>query len=72
MSEYDLDNDTDVLDTEDNGDASSDSRQFVRNLEKQAKAGKAAVREADEAKAEATAAKRELALMKLQSVNLLL
>lgn len=64
MSEYDLDNDTDVLETEDNGDASSDSRQFVRNLEKQAKAGKAAVREADEAKAEANAAKRELALMK--------
>jgi rRNA maturation endonuclease Nob1 len=64
MSEYDLDNE-EVLDTEDEAsEPSKDSRQFVRDLEKQAKAGKAAAREANEAKAEANAAKRELALMK--------
>ena len=64
MSEYDLDND-EVLDTEDeSGESGKDSRQFVRDLEKQAKAGKAAAREANEAKAEANAAKRELALLK--------
>ena len=64
MSEYDLDNE-EVLDAEDeSSETSKDSRQFVRDLEKQAKAGKAATREANEAKAEANAAKRELALMK--------
>ena len=65
MSEYDLDNDDlDTTNEDETGEPSRDSRQFVRDLEKRAKAGKQAEREAEEAKREAANAKRELALMK--------
>lgn len=65
MSEYDLDNEELELTTDDNtGETDRDSRSFVRKLEQEAKDGKRARREADEAKADANAAKRELALMK--------
>ena len=65
MSEYDFDNeDIDTTIEDESGEPSKDSRQFVRKLEQEAKAGKAAKREADEAKLEASNAKRELAFMK--------
>ena len=66
MAEYDFEDDGLVEDSieETGSESSKDSRQFVRDLEKQAKAGKIAKREADEARAEADHAKRELALMK--------
>ena len=66
MTDYDFDNE-DNLDTtteDESNEPSRDSRQFVRDLEKQAKAGKQAKREAEEAMREASNAKRELALMK--------
>ena len=65
MSDYDYNDEELETTTEDeSGEPSRDSRQFVRKLEQEAKAGKAARREAEEATREANNAKRELALMK--------
>lgn len=65
MSEYDFDNEELDNSVEDeSGEPSKDSRQFVRKLEQEAKAGKAAKREAEEAQREAANAKRELAFLK--------
>jgi len=50
MTEYDIENDDlDITTDDDSSEAGRDSRQFVRDLEKQAKAGKQATREANEA-----------------------
>jgi hypothetical protein len=65
MSEYDFeDQELDNTPENDGNETDRNSRQFVRDLEKQAKAGKQAAREAEEAKREADAAKRELAFLK--------
>ena len=65
MSEYDFENeDIDTTIDDESGEPAKDSRQFVRKLEQEAKAGKAAKREAEEAQREAANAKRELAFLK--------
>ena len=65
MSEYDFDNEElDNTIEDESSEPSKDSRQFVRKLEQEAKAGKVAKREAEEAQREAANAKRELAFMK--------
>ena len=65
MNEYDFENEElDNSPEDESGEPAKDSRQFVRKLEQEAKAGKAAKREAEEAQREAANAKRELAFIK--------
>jgi len=64
MAENDFDYQEDLQNEGNDDSVDRNSRQFVRQLEEQAKAGKDAKREADAARREAENAKRELAFLK--------
>lgn len=64
LDNNEFDNDYENDSDQTNNEPDRNSRQFVRKLEEEAKAGKQAAKERDAVKAEAEAARRELAFLK--------